>query len=88
MDFLVGCWQGLVNGINEVSSAIFNTIMALLPTSPFLNIKIPQELSDLMGYLNYYVPFSGMLTIGAAWISCILVFYGYQMLLRFIKAVK
>ncbi len=81
-------WGNIVNGFNEAANAIFQAIIMLLPESPFNNFSFPPEIEMFLGYLNYYVPFSTMVTIGFAWISCVGIYYGYQLILRLLQAVK
>lgn len=81
-------WNTITSYINEFAEKIFEVILLLLPDSPFKDFSFPPEIESFLGYLNYYVPFSTLVTIGFAWITCIGIFYAYQLILRFIKAVK
>lgn len=83
MDFL----NNITNGLNEVFNAIFQFILFLLPDSPFRNISFPPEIETFLGYLNYYIPFTEMVAIALAWVTCIAIFYSYQLILRLIKAI-
>ena len=84
MDF----WNGIVDGINNVANKIFQLILFLLPDSPFKNFSFPAEIEVFLGYLNYYVPFAEMVAIALAWITCVAIYYSYQLILRLISAVK
>lgn len=81
-------WNNITDGINSVFNEIFQFILFLLPDSPFRNISFPPEIETFLGYLNYYVPFAEMVTIAFAWVTCIAIFYSYQLILRLINAVK
>lgn len=87
-DNISNWWGNIVDGINNVSNEIFQAIILFLPDSPFKDFAFPPEIEDFLGYLNYYVPFSTMVTIAFSWITCIGIFYGYQLILRFVQAIK
>jgi hypothetical protein len=59
-----------------------------LPDSPFQAQEFQQTLegfSDLMGQINYFVPFGQMLSITAVYISAVLIWYGVRWVLRFVR---
>lgn len=62
-------------------------LMNVLPTSPFQ--PFIQEFSDLpyLGYVNYFIPISAMLKIGAAWLVSIGLFYLYSVIMRWTKLI-
>lgn len=80
--------SGIVDGINYVFNEIFQMLIMLLPTSPFQNISLNPIFIDFLGYMNYYIPMKSLLNIMLGWLSCILIYYTYQLILRQIKAVS
>lgn len=80
--------KDVINWLNDVANAVFQFIIALLPTSPFADFALPAEIEQFLGYVNYYVPVSGMLVIAASWTGCILIYYTYQLILRHINAIS
>ena len=83
-------FSGIVDGINDVASKVFEAIIVLLPTSPFVNIKqyLPAGFREFLGYLNYYIPISTLLSITSLWLTCVITYYIYQLVLRTVKAVQ
>ena len=81
-------WDNFVSGVNEIANKIFSVILLLLPDSPFKDFKLPEGLESFLGYLNYYIPFSTIVSIGLSWVTCIGVYYIYQLILRNIRAIK
>ncbi|WP_304964112.1 hypothetical protein [uncultured Muribaculum sp.] len=67
---------------------ILAAVMVLLPDSPFSNIQIPNEVRQILGYVNYFVPIGAMLAIGTGWLSAIGIYYLYQTILRWAKTIK
>ena len=82
--------SGIVEGFKNVANSVFEAILLLLPTSPFVNIKSKLDpiFLDILGYVNYYIPLNTIITIVIAWLSCITIYYMYQLVLRTIKAVE
>ena len=77
-----------VKSINEIFEQVFEYILTLLPTSPFAHFSLPAPIQDMLGYVNYYVPISEMLVVCASWVSCIAIYYIYQLILRKINAIS
>lgn len=87
----IGDWfGGVIDGINDIANKIFEIILLLLPTSPFVHIRdnIDPYFIEIMGYVNYYVPIGTILMIMGSWLGCIAIYYSYQLILRIIKAVE
>lgn len=82
--------SGIVEGFGNIANSLFEGILMLLPTSPFVNIKSKLDpiFLDILGYVNYYVPIGTILGIVSAWLACIAIYYLYQLVLRTIKAVE
>lgn len=84
MGIIKSIWNSIVDFVEKVADAI----IMLLPDSPFKDVDIPAEVKQLFGYVNYFVPIAAMLSIGAAWLSAIGIYYLYQTILRWSKAIK
>ena len=83
-EWIKGLWNGLTNILDDIISAV----VFMLPDSPFANFEIPHEVKQILGYVNYFVPISAMLTIGSAWLVSIGVYYLWQTTLRWAKTIK
>ncbi len=77
-----------IKGINDIFNNIFQMILMVLPNSPFKGISLPSELDFFMGVINYYIPFQGMVNLAFTWISCIGIYYVYQLIMRKISAIS
>ena len=84
LNWLKNFWNGLTDILNDILAAV----MVLLPDSPFANIQIPNEVRQILGYVNYFVPIGAMLGIGTGWLSAIGIYYLYQTILRWAKTIK
>jgi hypothetical protein len=68
-----------------------NAIVFFLPDSPFREPieNIQNSLgSELLGYINYFLPVAEMITIIAAWLVCIGLYYLASIIMRWAKAVS
>lgn len=62
--------------------------ISLLPGSPFTAFINSIPSIPYLGYINYFVPISQMIAIGQAWLTAIGIFYLYQAVLRWLKAIE
>lgn len=75
--------QGLVDFVNAVVSWIPNS-----PFREFIDSLGTTFGSELLGYLNYFLPISELLFILSTWVNGILVYYVVSIILRWVKAIS
>lgn len=71
MEFLVGMLEG---------------VLSILPDSPFKDI--PNDLgffTDVMGWINYFVPVGTILSILTVYLGAVLIWYGVRWIMRFVQ---
>lgn len=72
---------------NEMMTAFAAALAKVLPLSPFQQyIKAFGNLPYL-GMLNWFIPVSALIKIGAAWLACIALFYLYSIAMRWVKMI-
>lgn len=69
------------------SHGLINTIVSLLPRSPFASFIDQFSGLPFLGYLNWFFPVGGVLTVMAAWLGAITLFYLYSVIMRWIKMI-
>lgn len=77
---------GILNLIIKALGTVLSTLISILPNSPFLildSINIP-----FLDSLNWIVPISILISILAYWVGAILIYYGVQVVLRWVKAIQ
>ena len=74
-------WLG--NALNDV----LGWVLCVLPDSPFKALS-NSPIADYLPALNYFIDVAFIINTLAAWISAIAIYYGYQVILRFIKAIN
>lgn len=73
----------ITTGMLNACKLVFN----ILPNSPFKVID-NSVINEYIPGLNWIFPISQMVAILEAWVSCILTYYAYQIILRWSKAIK
>lgn len=77
----------LFNGLMQLLNTVLNYIFSFLPKSPFIDILDEVGTIPYLGYINYFVPIDKLITITLIWLGAISVFYLYQIVLRWVKAI-
>lgn len=83
MDVFKQIFDWLGNALNQVLS----WVLFMLPDSPF-KLLSNSPISQYLSYINYFIDVATILDILVAWITCIGIYYGYQVILRWIKAIN
>lgn len=79
----------LINSIIFFIAEVLNTIFGLLPNTPFNVDNINTlAISEYLGYLNWILPLDNILIITISWLAAISVYYVYQIVMRWIKAIE
>lgn len=78
----------LFNAVMSLLNMVLNGIFSFLPKSPFLGVMEYIDEIPYLEYICYFVPVTEIVAITTAWISAVAVFYVYQIILRWIKAVS
>lgn len=83
-------FQSILNWCGTQISSLLSWLCVVLPDSPFLALEdliANSGLSEILPVIQYFLPLDVILDITTAWLSCILIYYGYSVILRFIKAI-
>lgn len=62
-------------------------VMQFLPNSPFQAIH-NSEVDSFIAGLNWILPMDKIIVELELWLSCVTIYYAYQIILRWIKAVE
>lgn len=76
----------MINFIIKLLGTVLNGILSILPNSPFSLIN-NSSVSEYLGGLAWIVPFPQLITILETWLACILVYYTYSIIMRWIKVI-
>lgn len=78
---------GWLDKISDAIKSAISWVINLLPASPFQAIS-NSGISDVAAGLNWIFPISEILAIMQTWLVAIGLFYAYQVILRWIKAIE
>jgi hypothetical protein len=73
--------------LDAVNSAL-GEILSFLPDSPFQYFLSQMEKMEFLKTLNWLVPISSFISIGMTWLSAVSVYYIYQIILRWARAIE
>lgn len=89
VEFVFNCLIYILNTVIWLFAKVLSLIFDLLPNSPFLNITTlyDRSVGNYMGYLSWFIPIKQILGVTVAWLSCMLVYYVYSVVMRWIKLI-
>lgn len=76
MDSLISLWDQFSESLMEV-----------LPTSPFRQFLDNFAEIPYLGYLNWFVPVKGILVVMGAWLVAVGLYYLYSIIMRWLKVI-
>lgn len=79
-------FNNILGWIGDKLNELLSFLCLVLPDSPFKLLDYT-PISDILPYINYFIPIDFMLDLMSAWLACILLYYGYSIILRWIKAI-
>lgn len=83
MDIFLNIVDWLLNALSEFG----NTLLSVLPKSPFTGILDMFSNIPYLNWLNWFLPIRDFIYIGSLWLGVIAVFYLYSIIMRWIKVI-
>lgn len=80
--------NSIFNFLGDLVDNAINVILMLLPDSPFMMLTSIPEVTAVLGFLNWAIPIAEMIAILQLWVTAVSVFYIYQLILRWAKAIE
>lgn len=81
----------IFNKLGDLLIEMLNAVVLLLPDSPFIFLEsnyIPEEVRNILPYVNWFIPVGTIVTIVEVWLSAVIIYYAYQAILRWVKAIE
>lgn len=82
-NFFINLINFIISAVGTVLSAIFS----IFPSSPFTIIS-NSPIEQYLPTLNYFIPVREIIVICELWLTSVAIYYIYQIILRWLKAVK
>lgn len=67
--------------------AALTWVIELLPNSPFQAIN-NADVEGYLGTLNWFIPIDKIVAELELWLSAVIIYYAYQVILRWVRAVE
>lgn len=80
--------NGIKSWLSDVLNQIQQWVMILLPDSFIKDLVLPDNIQSILGYINWVIPFYMIGNTLLIWCGCITIYYAYQVILRWIKAIQ
>lgn len=77
----------MLNFMMELINKFAGWLCDILPTSPFRQYIDSFSNLPFLGYLNWFIPVRSILTVLAAWLGSIALFYMYSIVMRWVKMI-
>ncbi len=80
----------MFDALSDVLVDLAVSIVELFPASPFtvLDELGNSEVYEWLRMVNWFVPIGTFVSILEAWLTCVAVYYVYQIVLRWIKVIE
>lgn len=73
--------------ITTAFGGLMDTILSVLPTSPFAGVVNAFARSPYLAYLNWFFPVSECIALCEVWLAAIALFYIYSVIMRWVKLI-
>jgi len=80
--------ETIFNWLTSKIAYVINSIMIILPDSPFVMLSRDADIMQILGWVNWVIPVGEMIAILEAWLVAVALFYVYQLILRWAKAIE
>ena len=80
-------FQSTFNWLGEALNKVLGWVLVMLPDSPFKLLSM-SPIEPYLPYINYFIDIKFIIDTLVAWVTCIGIYYGYQVLLRWAKAIS
>lgn len=67
---------------------LLSIVIALLPESPFEHYITWFSEIPYLKYLNWFIPIGEIVAITETWLSVVVVYYGYMVVMRYVNGLR
>lgn len=80
-------FKSIVDAIGSSALNSLKFVYNILPNSPFQSLS-NSDISQYISGLNWFFPIQQIISIMQAWLTCVLTYYAYQIILRWTRAIR
>lgn len=81
----------MLDSLGEIITGGLEAILSFFPPSPFAlldELTASPEIAEWLGFLNWFIPVNSFVAILETWLACIAIYYVWQVILRWLKAIE
>lgn len=81
----------MLDSLSEMLTGGLKAVLGFFPDSPFVVLRdmaAASEFSEWLGFLNWFIPVNSFVAIIEVWLGCIAIYYVWQIVLRWLKAIE
>ena len=80
-------FRQIFDWLGSALNSVLGWVLFVLPDSPF-KLLSNSPISEYINYINYFVPIDYILSTLGLWIVAVGSYYGYKLILAWIKAIN
>lgn len=67
---------------------VIDSLTSLLPKSPIVYLTTNDTISDILSYVNWFIPIYLWISILEGWLTAVCIYYIVQVILRWVKIIE
>ena len=89
VEFVFNVLIYIINTVIVLFSKVLSLILGVLPDSPFSSLVMTYDLSisKYISYLAWLIPIGQIVSITTVWLTCMIIYFGYSIVMRWIKLI-
>lgn len=80
-------YQSFFTWLSDTVNSILTTVLNVLPDSPFVILSANETITRYLSYINWIIPLDFMVATTEAWLTAVLIYYVWSLVLRWAKAI-
>lgn len=80
--------QYILSMIMNFVITVVNIVLSLLPSCPFDKYITLALENQTLSYINWFIPVPEIIVVCEAWLIVVGLYYGYQVIMRWVKMIK
>lgn len=81
----------MLDSLASLFTGGLKAVLSFFPDSPFVvldDLAASGEMAQWLRYLNWFVPVNSFVAIFEGWLLCVAMYYVWQVVLRWLKAIE
>lgn len=89
VEFVFNLLIYILNTLIFLFSKVLSLIFFVLPDSPFIGfVSRNSTITNYLSYLSWLIPIKEIITVLVVWLSAMMIYYVYSIVMRWIKLIE